>query len=246
MVSLGYHVHCDQNKRILSLFIILDSRYKVTVIEWPLWCFPLPTDTDTELSRTLGPHGLLVRQLRSVNLKTTWYTVHSKFICLFTMPIWQIIWNPGTTLLCVVFFCEVVEFNTAIHDVDIFFGRANIDSEWCFAWKRCLNSCLIHIFVVKYGVHMTKWIMSVWQRQVTSAQGCALVWDYAVAFNFYLQQSFSVVRIVFLLQSGVFAVICLIYKTCLQSYHTEMVCDMMISSIYKCQRLKTNILHIIQ
>ena len=22
------------------------------------WCFPLPTDTDTELSRTLGPHGL--------------------------------------------------------------------------------------------------------------------------------------------------------------------------------------------
>ena len=41
--------------------IILDSRYKVTVIEWPLWCFPLPTDTDTELSRTLGPHGLHIR-----------------------------------------------------------------------------------------------------------------------------------------------------------------------------------------
>ena len=54
MVSLGYHVHCHQNKRTQRLFITLDSRYKVTIAEWPLWCFPLPTDTDTELSRTLG------------------------------------------------------------------------------------------------------------------------------------------------------------------------------------------------
>ena len=61
MVSLGYHVHCDQNKRTQRLFITLDSRYKVTVAELPLWCFLLPTDTGTELSRTLGPHGLLSR-----------------------------------------------------------------------------------------------------------------------------------------------------------------------------------------
>ena len=60
MVALGYHVHCDQNKRTQRLFITLDLRYRsrVTFAEWPLWCFPLPTDTDTQLSRTLGPHGL--------------------------------------------------------------------------------------------------------------------------------------------------------------------------------------------
>ena len=58
MVALGYHVHCGQNRRTQRLFIALDSRSRVTVAEWPLWCFPLPTDTDTELSRTLGPHGL--------------------------------------------------------------------------------------------------------------------------------------------------------------------------------------------
>ena len=58
MVSLGYHVHCDRNKRTQRLFITLDSRYKVTVAEWPLWYFPLPTDTDTEFSWTLGLHGL--------------------------------------------------------------------------------------------------------------------------------------------------------------------------------------------
>ena len=59
MVALGYYVHCDQNNRTQRLFITLDSRFKVTVAEWPLWCFPSPTDTtDTELSRTLGPHGL--------------------------------------------------------------------------------------------------------------------------------------------------------------------------------------------
>ena len=58
MVALGYHVHCDQNKRTQRLFITLDSPYRVTVAEWPLWCFPLPTRTDTELSRTLGPQGL--------------------------------------------------------------------------------------------------------------------------------------------------------------------------------------------
>ena len=53
MVALGYHVHCDQNKR---LFITLDLRYRVTVAEWPLWCFPLPTDTQTH-----SFHGPLVR-----------------------------------------------------------------------------------------------------------------------------------------------------------------------------------------
>ena len=42
-----------------KLFIFLDSRYKFTVAEWPLWCFPLPTGTGTELSRSLGPHGLV-------------------------------------------------------------------------------------------------------------------------------------------------------------------------------------------
>ena len=46
-------------KPAARLFITLYSRYKVTFAEWPLWCFPLPTDiTDTEHSRTLGPHGL--------------------------------------------------------------------------------------------------------------------------------------------------------------------------------------------
>ena len=59
MVAWGYHVHCDQNIRTQRLFITLDSCYRVTVTEWLLWCFPLPTDTDTELSRTLGPHGLV-------------------------------------------------------------------------------------------------------------------------------------------------------------------------------------------
>ena len=61
MVALGYHVHCNQNKRTQRLYITLDSRYKVTVAEWPLWCFPIPIAnryTGTELSRTLGSHGL--------------------------------------------------------------------------------------------------------------------------------------------------------------------------------------------
>ena len=67
MVALGYHVHCDQNKRTQRLFKTLDSCYRVTVAEWPLWCFPLPTDTDTELSRTFGPYGLgtMVTKFRS-------------------------------------------------------------------------------------------------------------------------------------------------------------------------------------
>ena len=47
MVSLEYHVHCDRNKMTHRLFISLDSRFKVAVAKWPLWCFPLPTDTDT-------------------------------------------------------------------------------------------------------------------------------------------------------------------------------------------------------
>ena len=47
-----------QNKRIQKLFITLDSHYKATVAERPLWCFRLKTCPDTELSRTLGPHGL--------------------------------------------------------------------------------------------------------------------------------------------------------------------------------------------
>ena len=100
MVSLGYHVHCDQNKRILRLFIILDSRYKVTVIEWPLWCFPLPTDTDTELSWTLGPHGLYQNQWclianldiweqMSVKLKSKYKNFHTKKL------IWKCLQNGG-------------------------------------------------------------------------------------------------------------------------------------------------------
>ena len=36
MAALGYHVHCDWKKREQRLFITLDSRYKVTVAEWPL------------------------------------------------------------------------------------------------------------------------------------------------------------------------------------------------------------------
>ena len=88
MVSLGYHFHCDQNKRTQRLFVILDSRYKVTVAESPLWCFPLPTDTDTKLSRTLGPHGLIdslnLFARHSIRDNHRWHWIQTK--CRFSLP----------------------------------------------------------------------------------------------------------------------------------------------------------------
>ena len=43
------HSYCDPNKRILKLYITLDSYYKVPVAEWPTMCSPLPTDTGADL-----------------------------------------------------------------------------------------------------------------------------------------------------------------------------------------------------
>ena len=85
MVALGYHVHCDQNKRTQRLFITLDLRYRVTVAEWPLWCFPLPTDTDTQLSRTLGPHGLWITLCYVVMIHVSYGWIASRVLFCFAL-----------------------------------------------------------------------------------------------------------------------------------------------------------------
>ena len=74
IVALRYHVHCDTNKRMQNIFITLDSRYEVTFAEGPLWCFPLPTGTNTELSWTLGPHRLSSTMFDIFDIFSKWLT----------------------------------------------------------------------------------------------------------------------------------------------------------------------------
>ena len=92
MFALGYHVHCDQNKSTQRLFITLDSRYRVTVAEWPLWCFPLPTDTDTEF----GPHGLALTQLYIAYPMILHPIIYAyDFVVIHFVSCWcQISWKP--------------------------------------------------------------------------------------------------------------------------------------------------------
>ena len=70
IVVLEYHVHCDPNERIRKLFINLELRFKVTIADWCPKCFSLPTDTDTNISRTLGPHGLWFSEIQTISVCT--------------------------------------------------------------------------------------------------------------------------------------------------------------------------------
>ena len=146
MVSLGYHVHFDQNKRILRLFIILDSRYKVTVIEWPLWCFPLPTDTDTELSRTLGPHGLCggMPSLRwSTHWTLWWLPLHwAQTAWLVQLRVeWPKPWQLWHCLALDV--DDVDDFGVVV----VALGRLpGWDSVWLVSWDRLRRLLLLAVF----------------------------------------------------------------------------------------------------